>query len=161
MASVHYARRDWDAAAAAYEAVAARGGESWVEESAIYMVGDCHVEAGRPADALPAYGRAMRAALDAGRPLDLGFQAEGVAAALADLGRHAEALEALGAADQLVSAGSRPRDQAPAWGALVERKLAPAREALGPAAADAAYARGASRRLDEALALLLAHGRAT
>ena len=47
-AFVHYAARDWDAAATAFDAVLAAPGGAWVQESALYMVGDCHLEAGRP-----------------------------------------------------------------------------------------------------------------
>jgi predicted ATPase/class 3 adenylate cyclase len=154
-AAVHYARKEWDAAATAYEAVLAQPGRAWVQESALYTVGDCHLERGRAAEALRAYGRGVRAALEEGSTLNTGFQAEGVVAALADLGRPEEALEALGATDLLSGEGFRPRDRVAAWRDVLESRVGAARSMLGEAAADAAYARGAARRLDGAVAYLL------
>jgi hypothetical protein len=80
----------FDEAADAFEAAIRHGGKTWVAETPVYMVGDCHLFAGRPQEALPAYARGVAAARDGSEPVTIVFQGEGIVAALADLGRHEE-----------------------------------------------------------------------
>ncbi len=148
----------FDEAADAFEAAIRRGGGTWAAETPIYMVGDCHLFAGRPQEALPAYARGVADARDKGARVNLGFQGEGIAAALADLGRHEEAIEALGACDSLTGDGAHARDLNSFWDGVMARRIASARDALGEQDADAAYARGRARGVEEVSELLLSYG---
>lgn len=147
----------FDEAADAFEAAIRRGGRTWVDETAVYMVGDCHLFSGRPQDALAAYARGVADAHDKAARINIGFQGEGIAAALADLGRHEEALEALGACDSFSGEGVLPRDFNSFWGEVMARRTSSAREALGAQVADAAYARGRALGVEEAVELLLSY----
>lgn len=105
----------WDEAVVAFDATLARGGETWVARSASAYLGDCHLLAGRPAEALLGYGRGLRYALERNELVNAAFQAEGICAALVELGRPEDALEALGASDTLTAAEYRPRETHLAW----------------------------------------------
>jgi hypothetical protein len=86
----------------------------------------------------------------------MGFQIEGITAALVDLGRYEEAFEALGASDVLSAPGYRPRDTNRSWAQVVTPRIEAAREALGGANAESAYARGAAMSSDHVVAHVLA-----
>jgi predicted ATPase len=148
----------FDAAGDAFEATVRRDADNFAASTALYMFGDRHLLAGRPQAALPAYARGVFDAREGGSRIDMGFQGEGIVCALADLGEHAAALEALGASDSLNGDRFQPREMNSNWGAIAAGRIAAAREALGTDLADAAYARGAALGLDAAVRLLLALG---
>jgi hypothetical protein len=148
----------FDAAGEAFEATVRRDADNFVAASALYMIGDCHLFAGRPQAALPAYARGVRDAREGGSRINMGFQGEGIVCALADLGEHAAALEALGASDSLNGDRFQPRDMNSHWGAIAAGRITAARAALDTDQADAAYARGAALGLDAAVRALLALG---
>lgn len=151
----------FDEAADAFEAAIRRGGGTWAAETPVYMVGDCHLYAGRPQAALAAYARGVAYARDKAQRDNIAFQGEGIVAALADLGRDEEALETLGACDTLTGAGAHPREHNAFWGGVMVARIASARSALGPEAADAAYARGRALGIEEVVKLLLSYGALT
>lgn len=148
----------FDAAGEAFEATVRRDADTFVASTALYMIGDCHLFAGRPLVALPAYARGVLDAREAGSRIDMGFQGEGIVCALADLGEYSAALEALGASDSLNGDRFQPRQMNSRWGAVAAGRITAAREALGASEADSAYARGAALGLDAAVRLLLTHG---
>ena len=148
----------FDEAADAFEAAIRRGGGTWAAETPVYMIGDCHLLAGRPQAALPAYARGVTFAHEKAARINIGFQGEGIAAALADLERHEQALETLGACDSLTGEGVLPRELNAFWGHLMTVRIASARAALGATAADAAYARGRALGVEEVTELLLSYG---
>jgi predicted ATPase/tetratricopeptide (TPR) repeat protein len=148
----------FDEAADAFEAAIRRAGKTWAAETPLYMVGDCHLFAGRPKAALAAYARGLTDARDKPARMDMGFQGDGIVAALIDLGRHEEALEALGACDSLNGEDVLPRERNSFWGSVMAGRLASARAALGAQDADAAYARGRALGIEEVLELLLSYG---
>ena len=148
----------FDEAADAFEAAIRRGGGTWAAETPVYMIGDCHLLAGRPQAALPAYARGVTFAHEKAARINIGFQGEGIAAALADLERHEQALETLGACDSLTGEGVLPRELNAFWGDLMTVRIASARAALGATAADAAYARGRALGVEEVTELLLSYG---
>jgi predicted ATPase/class 3 adenylate cyclase len=149
----------FDEAAEAFEASIRRGGGTWAAETTVYMVGDCHLLAGRPQEALPAYARGVAHALEKGARVNIGFQGEGIAAALADLGRHDDAFETLGACDSLTGDGAHPRELNAAWNNdVMAPRFASARATLGAQAADVAYARGRTLGIDQVAELLLSYG---
>ena len=65
------------------------------------------------------------------RAVNMGFQGEGIVAALVDLGRHEEALETLGACDTLTGDNVLPREHHAFWGGVMAGRIASARTALG------------------------------
>jgi hypothetical protein len=132
----------FDEAADAFEANLAGGSASWSATTAVYMVGDCHLFAGRPETAIPAYVRGFLHARNRTVRIDMGFQAEGIACALSDVGRHEAALQVLGASDTLTGESVRPRELDPFWGGVTEPRVQGSRQALGPVLAEAAYERG-------------------
>ena len=148
----------FDEAAELFEAAIRRGGGTWADQTAVYMVGDCHLLAGRPQAALQAYARGVAHARDMGARDDIGFQAEGIVAALTDLGRDEEALETLGASDSLTGEGVLPREHNAYWGGVMAGRISSARVALGEHAADAAYARGRTLAVEEVVERLLSYG---
>ncbi len=148
----------FDEAADAFEAAIRHGGGTWATEACVSMVGDCHLFAGRPQAALPAYARGVADARDNGARINIGFQGEGIVAALADLGRHEAALETLGACDSLTGEGVHPRELNAFWGGVMAGRIASTRAALGAQGADAAYARGRALAVEEVVELLLSHG---
>ena len=148
----------FDEAADAFEAAIRRGGQTWAAETPVYMIGDCHLFAGRPQAALPAYAHGVADARDKAGRINIGFQGEGIAAALTDLGRHDEALQTLGACDTLTGAGALPRDLNAFWGEVMAARIASARAALGAPDADSAYERGRARSVEEVVELLLSYG---
>ncbi len=150
------AQERWDEAAAAFEATVAGGGTTWVAEAALFVLGDCQLLAGRPHAALSGYTRGLKRAAALAQRGNMGFQADGIAAALADLGRYEDALEALGASDVLAPEGYRPRDRHPHWPRILTPRIEAARGALGPKRAEAAYTRGATISTDQVGARVLA-----
>ncbi len=148
----------FDEAADAFEAAIRHGGGTWAAETAVYMVGDCHLFARRPQAALPAYARGVADARDESARINIGFQGEGIVAALADLGRHEEALETLGACDTLTGDGVLPREHNAFWGGVMAGRITSARAALGAHDADVAYARGRALGVEEVVELLLSYG---
>jgi len=151
-------RDRFDEAANAFEAALRRGGGSWAAQSPVYTVGDCHLLAGRPQAALPAYARGVAHARDEGARGDIAFQGEGIVAALADLGRHEEALETLGACDSLTGDLVLSRELNVFWGGIIAGRIASARAALGTHDADAAYARGRALGVEDVVKRLLSYG---
>ena len=149
------AQSRWDEAVVALERTVDRGGTTWLAEAAVCYIGDIHLSTGHPDAALTWYGRGLRAQRDLAALGDMAFQAEGIVAALADLGRHEDALEALGAADTLTAGGFHPRETVTHWGEVMAPRLDASRAALGPEAAEAASARGGSRSMDTAMKWLL------
>jgi tetratricopeptide (TPR) repeat protein len=148
----------FDEAADAFEASIRRGGGTWAAETTVYMEGDCHLLAGRAREALPAYARGVAYALERGAQVNIGFQGEGIAAALADLGRHEDALETLGACDARAGDGAHPRELNAAWNSdVMAPRIASARATLGAQVADAAYARGRVLGIDQVVELLLSY----
>jgi hypothetical protein len=150
-----FLEEDFDAAGEGFEATVRRGADNFVAATALYMIGDCHLLAARPQAALSAYARGVLDAREGGSRIDMGFQAEGIVCALADLDEHAAALEALGASDSLNGDRFQPREMNSNWGAIAAGRITAAREALGADEADAAYARGAALGVDAAVRLLL------
>jgi hypothetical protein len=134
-----------------------KDGKTWVDDTCPFMVGDCHLFAGRPQAALPAYARGVVAARDMSARENIGFQGEGIVAALVDLGRHEEALETLGACDSITGEGVHPREHNDFWGSVMAPRIASARAALGAQDADAAYARGGGRSVEDVVELLLSY----
>ena len=147
---MHYAARRFEEAAASFEASAERS-TTWVGQQAIYVVGDCWLEAGRFSDSLTSYVRAARHAYVSRDISTLSFQIEGAAASLAGLERREEAFRTLGLADTITPTEQPLRDLYLAWGAEVAAHLDPARAAIGDAAADAAYAEGHALPRDRAI----------
>ncbi len=147
----------FDEAAELFEAAIRRDGGTWADQTAVYMVGDCHLLAGRPQAAIQAYARGVAHARDMGARDDIGFQAEGIVAALADLGRHGEALETLGACDTLTGEGVLPREHNAFWGDVMASRIASARASLGAQDADAAYARGRALGVEDVAQRLLSY----
>ena len=148
----------FDEAADVFAATLSNHEKSWAIETATYMLGDCHLYAGRPQEALVAYARGVADAREYSARINVAFQGEGVVAALADLGRNEEALEALGANDTLTGDLTRPRDRNDGWGQVMAARIAAARAALGDPAADAAYARGNALGTEAVVELLLGYG---
>ena len=148
--SVHYAAGRFEEAAAAFEASIERS-TSWVGQQAIYLVGDCWLEAGRFSDALTDYVRAARHAYLRRQVSTLSFQIEGAAASLAGLERCEEAFRTLGLADTITPTDRPLRDLWPVWGAVVDAHVGPARTAIGDAAAEAAHAEGHALPRDKAI----------
>jgi tetratricopeptide (TPR) repeat protein len=148
----------FDEAGELFEVAIRRGGKTWADQTALYMVGDCHLLAGRPQAALRAYARGVAHARDMGARDDIGFQAEGIVAAFADLGLDEEALHTLGASDRLTGEGVLPREHNAYWGGVMAGRIASARAALGTPYADAAYARGHALSVEEVVELLLSYG---
>ena len=147
----------FDEAADAFEAAVARGGGTWAAETPVYMVGDCHLLAGRPQAALAAYARGVGYARDTAQRINIAFQGEGIVAALADIGRHEEAFETLGACDTLTGKSVLPRERNAFWGSVMKGRIESSRAALGEPAADAAYARGRTLGVEKAMELLLSY----
>ena len=100
----------------------------------------------------------MAAARDQSGRDNIGFQGEGIVAALVDLGRHEEALETLGACDTLTGEGAHPREHNAFWGGVMGERIESARAALSAQRADAAYARGRALGVEEVVELLLSYG---
>jgi len=148
----------FDEAADAFEAAARRDGGTWAADTTVYMVGDCHLFAGRPQAALAAYARGVAHARDGSARDNIAIQGEGIVAALADLGRHEEALETLGASDTLTGDSVLPRERNAFWGGIMAGRIASARDALRAQDADAAYARGRALGVEEVIELLLSYG---
>lgn len=148
----------FDEAADAFEAGVREGGGTWATKTCVSMVGDCHLYAGRPQAALPAYARGFAESRDMSARIDMGFQGEGIVAALSDLGLAEKALRALGACDTLTGDGLHPRELNAFWGRVMAGRIAAARATLGAQEADAAYARGRALGVDEVVELLLSHG---
>ena len=145
----------FDEAASAFEAAIERDGQTWAAQTPVYMVGDCHLFAGAFQAAVSAYGRGLIDAHEKSSRIDMGFQAEGIVAALIDLGRHEDALEALGASDSLTGEHILPRELDTFWASVMSDRIASARAALGEQRADRAYARGRERAVDDVMELLL------
>jgi len=97
---------------------------------------------------------ALRSARERGQPPTVAYQLEGMAIALAGLGRYEDALEAAG------WARSVRRTAGPAvnhwYRALLARSLSESRAALHPRASAEAYARGLGLALDAAVDAALA-----
>ncbi len=148
----------FDDAADAFELAIRRGGGTWATETPVYMVGDCHLFAGRAQVALAAYARGVALARDKSARINMGFQGEGIVAALIDLGRHEEALETLGASDSLTGDTVLPRELNSFWGSVMAGRIASAHAALAPQDADAAYARGRALGIEEVAERLLSYG---
>jgi predicted ATPase/class 3 adenylate cyclase len=148
----------FDEAADAFEVANRHGGGTWATATSVWMLGDCHLYAERPQAALHAYARGVTAARDEGSWENIGFQGEGIVAALADLGRHEEALETLGACDSLTGEGVHPRELNAYWGGVMAGRIASARETLGEQDANAAYAHGRALGVEEVTELLLSYG---
>jgi hypothetical protein len=148
----------FDMAADVFAATLGAGRASWAIETAIYMLGDCHLYAGRPQEALVAYARGAADARERSARIVVAFQGEGIAAALTDLGRPEEALQALGASDRITGELARPRDVNHGWRAVMAPRIAAARAALGDATADTAYARGMALGTEAVVGLLLGYG---
>ena len=106
----------FDEAADAFEAAIRRGGETWAAETPVYMIGDCHLFAGRPQAALPAYARGRRRRPRQGRADQHRLPGRGDRRRADDLGRHDEALQTLGACDNLTGEGVLPREHNAFWG---------------------------------------------
>lgn len=150
----------FDEAATMFEAAIERGGRTWAAETPIYMVGDCHLFAGRQQAAMTAYARGLINAQEKSSRIYMSFQAEGIVAALIDLERYEDALEALGASDSLTGDDVLPREVDTFWASVMSGRIASARAALGERDADRAYAHGRERAVDEVVELLLAYGAA-
>jgi hypothetical protein len=139
-----------------FEALATRGGTTWPADAATSFVGDCHLFAGRPVPAFDWFLRSAEEHAALGDRGNLALQAAGCACSLADLGRSEEALELLGAADMVYGDWRDPTNLSSAWGARVDANLNAARDALPPAVADKAYARGNALKIDEVVPRLQA-----
>jgi hypothetical protein len=136
----------FDEAADAFEASIRRGGGTWAAETTVDMVGGCHLLAGRPQEALPGYARGVADALEKGAQVNIGFQGEGIAAALADLGRHDDTFETLGACDSLAGDGAHPRELNAAWNNdVMAPRIASARATLGTRKPPTPHTRGVAR----------------
>jgi hypothetical protein len=149
-----YGEQRWDEALAVFEATVAGNGVTAM--AALALSADCHLFAGKPAHALSAYARTLQFCLEHGRYTNVGYQGEGIAAALSDLGRHVDSVEALGAADRFTPPGRRPRELSATASATITPRMDVARRALGPEPAQIAYARGAGLSISAAAQRLLA-----
>jgi non-specific serine/threonine protein kinase len=98
-----------------------------------HYLADCMLIEGRCALALPGYQAALRLARTIGDRVEMGFEVQGVAMALAGLGRAEAALRyAAAAAAEWERLDARPGGVR-FWEGLLERWLGPARRALDPA----------------------------
>jgi tetratricopeptide (TPR) repeat protein len=152
-----YAARNFEEAAVALERSSDRA-TTYAGQIGIYLVGDCWLEAGRFSEALTSYIRAARDAHVHRAISSLSFQIEGAAASLGGLGRSEEAFRTLGLADTITPTEQTLRELNPGWGRVVAAHLEPARAAIGPAAADAAYAEGRALPRDKAIEAFFAIG---
>lgn len=119
-----------------------------------YYWPDCLVAKGEFASALGAYAAALATARERTDPLGIAYQLEGIAIALAHVGRHAEAFEAFGWSDSARQASGRIVDES--WKVLLGGALERARAGLDERGAEAAYARGRAMSLDAAVSAALA-----
>jgi hypothetical protein len=108
---------------------------------------------GQPQKAIGFYGESLRAALDYGNEMEAATEMEGMAMGLAGSGQDEKALRLHGASSaRNKELHTTAEDQIAFWIELRERYLTPARERLGPAAAERAEAEGRNMGWPRALA---------
>jgi predicted ATPase/class 3 adenylate cyclase len=116
------------------------------EHFAHHFLADCPLIRGDGASALPRYRRALELAAALGERTETAIEMQGIAMASAGMGLSARALTLGGAAAAELERLGVDFSGIRFWSALINRYYAAAREALGPAAAEAAWHAG--RRTD-------------
>ncbi len=130
----------------------AQGEPKFIHYSLHYL-GDCALWRGEPQKAIGFYGESLRAALDYGNEMEASTEMQGMAMGLAGSGQDEEALRLHGAScARNKELHTTAEDQIAFWIELRERYLTPARERLGPVAAERAEAEGRSMGWPRALA---------
>lgn len=133
----------------------AQGEPKFIHYSLHYL-GDCALWRGEPQKAIGLYGESLCAALDYGNEMEAATEMQGMAMGLAGSGQGEEALRLHGAScARNKQLHTTAEDQIAFWVELRERYLTPARERLGPVAAERAEAEGQSMGWPRALARAL------
>jgi len=119
----------------------------------LHYLGDCALWRGEPQKAIGIYGESLRAALDYGNQMEASTEMQGMAMGLAGSGREEEALRLYGAScARNKELQTTAIDEIAFWVQLRERYLTPARERLGPAAAERAETEGRAMGWAQAVA---------
>jgi len=119
----------------------------------LHYLGDCALWRGEPQKAIGIYGESLRAALDYGNQMEASTEMQGTAMGLAGSGREEEALRLYGAScARNKELQTTAIDEIAFWVQLRERYLTPARERLGPAAAERAETEGRAMGWAQAVA---------
>jgi len=119
----------------------------------LHYLGDCTLWRGEPQKAIGIYGESLRAALDYGNQMEASTEMQGMAMGLAGSGREEEALRLYGAScARNKELQTTAIDEIAFWVQLRERYLTPARERLGPAAAERAETEGRAMGWAQAVA---------
>src|SRR5438874_8673756 len=119
----------------------------------LHYLGDCALWRGEPQKAVGIYGKSLRAALDYGNQMEASTEMQGMAMGLAGSGREEEALRLYGAScARNKELQTTAIDEIAFWVQLRERYLTPARERLGPAAAERAETEGRAMGWAQAVA---------
>jgi len=119
----------------------------------LHYLGDCALWRGEPQKAIGIYSESLRAALDYGNQMEASTEMQGMAMGLAGSGREEEALRLYGAScARNKELQTTAIDEIAFWVQLRERYLTPARERLGPAAAERAETEGRAMGWAQAVA---------
>jgi len=119
----------------------------------LHYLGDCALWRGEPQKAIGIYSESLRAALDYGNQMEASTEMQGTAMGLAGSGREEEALRLYGAScARNKELQTTAIDEIAFWVQLRERYLTPARERLGPAAAERAETEGRAMGWAQAVA---------
>ncbi len=117
--------------------------------TALYCWPDCALLDGDHGAALDGFRAALQSARERGQSPTVAYQLEGMSMALSGLGRHEDALQAVGwAATVRQSAGPAPNSW---YRAMLDSALARSRDALEARAASGAFARGRALTIDAAV----------
>ena len=120
------------------------------EHSAFHFLADCALIEGNCAESLAFYRQSLTKAQAIGARFEMTAELEGIAMSLAGLGEHATAVR-LVAASRAEWARLGVDLRIRFWDALHERYVAPARDALGPVAAEEAGRAGRAMTLEAAV----------
>src|SRR5438128_2216697 len=119
----------------------------------LHYLGDCALWRGEPQKAIGIYSESLRAALDYGNQIEASTEMQGTAMGLAGSGREEEWLRLYGAScARNKELQTTAIDEIAFWVQLRERYLTPARERLGPAAAERAETEGRAMGWAQAVA---------
>jgi non-specific serine/threonine protein kinase len=124
------------------------------EHSGWHYLADCALIEGACREAMGSYRKSLVLAESIGDKIEIGFEIQGIAMALAGLGEPELALS-LGGAVEAEWERIGTNLQIRFWDALIERYLGAARQSLGPGQAASAWARGREMRFEDAITLAL------
>ena len=127
-----------------------KAGDKRGEHSGYHYLADCAVMEDDHRTSLGLYRKSLALAEAIGDRLETAFEIEGIAMALAGLGRHDAAVR-LSAAARAEWARQGVDMRIRFWEALVERYMTPARNALGPARAEQAVRAGQALVFEDAV----------